>query len=101
MAEVMVTVRPDVWPLRLSTKPSTIPVTVTPCVGNPELGPEPVKVKLKLSAEAAPAWRQAISRAAAKAVRPMNFLKWCGRECISANWFELGTTEVSGSLIEV
>ena len=46
----MVTVRPDFWPLRLSTKPSTIPVIITPSFGDPELGPAPVKVKLKLSA---------------------------------------------------
>ena len=30
----------------------------------------------------------------------VDLLKWCGRECISANWLDLGATEISGSLIE-
>jgi hypothetical protein len=80
VAEIMVKVSPLVWPATLSTRPSTMPVTVAGLTGPP--GPE--KLKLKLSAEAAPAWRQLINSAAPKAARPMNFLKWCGRECISA-----------------
>ena len=74
-----------------------MPVTV---VGEVR-APVAVKVKLKLRAEAAPAWGQVTSRAAPKAAWPMSFLRWCGRECISANWLDLGTSEDSGSLIEV
>jgi len=97
--EIMVKVSPLLWSSTLSTRPLTIPVTVVELLGL--LSEEdPEKLKLKLSAEAAPAWRQLINSAAPNAAWPMSFLRWCGREYVSANWLDLGATEVSGSLVE-
>jgi hypothetical protein len=97
----MVKVSPDIWSVVLSTRPLTMPVTVTGLLGWLMNESFPEKLKLKLSAEAAPAWRQLINSAALKAARPMNVLRWIGREWISANWLDLGASEVSWSMIEV
>ena len=71
-----------------------MPVTVAGLAGELALL-EPVKLKLKLSAEAAPGWRQLINSAAPNAAWPMNFLRCFGREWISANWLDLGASDVS------
>jgi hypothetical protein len=88
VAEIMVKVRPEVWSLRLSTKPSTIPETVAGLAGNPV----PVKAKLKLRADAAPAWRQVASRAALRAPLATNLIRW-GREGFRAAWPGSGAEE--------
>ena len=89
VAEIMVKVRPEVWSLRLSTKPSTIPVTVAGLVGVPV----PVKEKLKLRADAAPAWRQVASRAAPTLRLAMSRLRRWGREDFRAAWPGLDAEE--------
>ncbi len=68
VAELIVTVTPAIWLVVLSMRPSTIPVTVTGLVGVPN----PEKENVKLSAEAAPAWRHATSREAPTTARPSN-----------------------------